>query len=85
MVLILLERSLHNINELTLPRVVCLPNPGLDLMEPHLNGIELGRVGRQVHDLDIPFLSKIHGLLLVMNSAVIHNQPYLPIFFTLLV
>lgn len=48
-------------------------------MEPHLDRVELGRIGGQIHHLYSPFLSKLHRLFFVVNGAVIHYQPFLTV------
>ena len=78
-VLVLLEHSLHNLKKLPLAGIVDLPDFGLDLMEPHFYGVELRRIGWQVHHVHIPFLSQLHRLFLVVDGAVVHNQPLLSV------
>lgn len=80
MVLVLFQDPLHYLHQLSLSRVVCLSYLHLHLVEPHLDRVQLRRIGWQVHHIDPPLLSQPHRLLLVVNGTVIHNQPLLPVF-----
>lgn len=79
-----LERSLHNVQQLFLARIIDLPHLSLKLMEPHFNRIELWTVGRQVHDLYAPLVRQFPSLLLIVDGTVVHNQPLLPLLFLLI-
>ena len=78
-VLVVLERAFHDLEQLAFARVVDPPDFGFDLVEPHLDRVELGGVGGQVHHLHVPLFSQLHGLLLVVDGAVVHYQPLLPL------
>ena len=77
MILVVFEGPLHDFEELPLTCIVDLANLGLELMEPHFYGVELGAVRRQVHDPDTPAIRQLHGFLLVVDGAVVHDQPLL--------
>ncbi len=76
-VLIVPEGPIHDLEQLPLPGIVNLPNLGLELMKPHLYGVELRTVSGQIHDPHAPPIRELHGLLLIVDRAVVHDQPSL--------
>lgn len=78
-VLIILQRPVHYLQQLLLPLIVDLPYLGLHLIEPVLNGIELRRVGREVEDMHTYLSAQVYGLFFIVDGAVIEHQPLLPL------
>lgn len=78
-IFVLLEGPLHDLEQLSFAGVVDFPDFGLDFVEPHFDGVELRGVGGQVHDVDVPLFGQLHGLLLVVDGAVVHDEPLLPV------
>lgn len=72
-VFVLLEGPVHDFQQLLLSRVVDLPDFGLDLVEPVLDGVELRRVRRQVQDLHAALCPQVYRLLLIVDRTIIQD------------
>jgi hypothetical protein len=80
-VLVVLQRPVHDFQQLLLARIVNLPDLGLNLVEPVFYGVELRGVGRQVEDVHAYLSTQVDGLFLVVDGAVVEHEPLLPLVF----
>lgn len=75
--LIFLKDPRHDLKKLLLPRIINLLQFALDLMEPIFNRIQLGTIGRKIEHVDPMLSGQIDSLLLIMDGAIIHDDPLL--------
>ena len=77
-ILIFSQSPLHNLQQLSLSRIISFPHFGLNFAKPHFNRVQLGWVRRQIQNIHLTILCQLLGLLPVMDGTVVKNKPFLP-------